>query len=122
MKSVVDIKKFRHRQRKAWLAKHRVRLDRFIAHFVDLHFQDDFARITELWQDECRNHADFAWDYHDFREMLVEAITETFGDLLWNELQKQFWFDSRWLSRDEVMERCTTTFVLGQSALYSASR
>jgi len=113
---VVDLRKYRHRQRKTWLAKYGVRLDRFVANFIALHFHDDFARVSAIYQTQCREEAQLCWDYHDLRETLEEAIATTFGDQIYGELQRQFWFDERIVSRDEVMERVTSSFVLGMQA------
>lgn len=145
MENVILLNRYRHKQKKAWLAKHGPRLDRFIDLFIHSNFNVDFQLVSDAYQHE-RNHrqlslacdgtfdnvlgsgegypaegagyvmSDLAWDYHDLRDVLETAITDAFGDVLWQELEKQYWYDSKCFSRDEVLDRLLTRFILGEPA------
>jgi hypothetical protein len=134
MENVILLNRYRHKQKKAWLAKHGPRLDRFIDLFIHANFNVDFQLVSDAYQHErqsgqlsrtgdevqyewsCVTGNDLAWDYHDLREVLETAITEAFGEVLWQELAKQYWYDSRCFSRDEVLDRLLTRFILGEPA------
>jgi len=145
MDNVVLLNRYRHKQKKAWLAKHGSRLDRFIEQFIHANFNVDFQLVSDAYQHERTSQqlnlacdgtfdrannvsesycadtssyvmSDLAWDYHDLRDVLETAITDAFGDVLWQELEKQYWYDSRCFSRDEVLDRLLTRFILGEPA------
>lgn len=116
MGDLIQLSKFRNEHKRSYLKANQSRLDRFFEKFVALHFRTNYDSLSERYMALRYQQNEMAWDYHDFREDLKEAIDEAFGDVLWEEVKMLFWFDGRWLSRDEVMDRCTSFFVLGKTA------
>ena len=55
-----------------------------------------------------------AWDYIHFREILSDALDTAFGEMLYQSLVEQSWFDQRLISKDEVIDRCLVTYILNQ--------
>ena len=115
MGNVIELSKFRNERKRSYLRANQTRLDRFFEAFVASHFQVNYLRISEHYMAVRYHQNEMAWDYHDFRDDLRDAINEAFGDAMWVEAQQLFWFDSRWLSRDEMIDRCTSFFILGKS-------
>ena len=125
MENVILLNRYRHKQKKAWLSKHGPRLDHFIDSFIHQNFNVDFKLVSDTYfQDRqiamCGDSSitvnELAWDYHDLREVLETAIADAFGEILWQDLSKQYWYDSRCFSRDEVLDRLLTRFILGAPA------
>lgn len=120
MENVVFLNRYRKKQKTEWLAKHGIRLDRFIENFITANFNVDFRLVTETYQQlqECQAGGfgnDVAWDYHDLREILESAVIEAFGPVLWQELELQYWYDARMFSKDEVVDRLLTRFIMGRA-------
>lgn len=126
MENVILLNRYRHKQKKAWLSKHGPRLDRFIDFFINSNFNVDFKLVSDVYQHDLKTErgmhiegvaSDLAWDYHDLREVLETAIADAFGEVLWQELEKQYWYDRRCFSRDEVLDRLLTRFILGEPVM-----
>lgn len=117
MCTVIQLGQERHIRRKKYLKANQARLERFFSQFVATHFTTDYHRISEQYMSIKANQNELAWDYADFRDDLKDAIGDAFGDVMWSELSETFWFDSRWLNRDELVDRCTSFFILGESAV-----
>jgi len=120
MGQVILLNKYRNDRRRSYLKANQSRLDAFFEAFVASHFRINYSKISEHYMAMRFNQNEMAWDYHDFRDDLKEAINEAFGEAMWNEVQGKFWFDDRWLSRDEMIDRCTSFFILGKS--YAANQ
>ena len=115
MSNVVYLSEFRSSTRKAFLGKHGTRLDRFIRRFVDSHIDVDFRQIQDDYQELCAR-AGTSWDYVHFREVLTEALDELFGKTVYELLLREYWFDAKLITKDEIVERCLSAYVMGSSA------
>ena len=63
-----------------------------------------------LW--ESGTMLEKTWDYQELRDRLKSGIDKIYGDNLWVQIQKQPWFDARWISYDLVLEYCVSLFIL----------
>ena len=57
-----------------------------------------------------------AWDYVHFRELLTEALDEVFGKTLYELVRKESWFDNRFITQEEVIERAISCYVMSSCA------
>lgn len=115
MSKVVQLSDFRGRSRKLFFRKHGSRLDNFIKRFIDTNIDVDFIQIQEDYQELCAKSGT-SWDYVRFREVLTEALDEVFGKMLYSQLQQERWFDARLITKDEVIERCLSVYVMSATA------
>lgn len=113
MSDLIELEKYRLQRRKHYLQKYRSHLDESIQYFIHHHFHLQFDSIRFAYLEARTHQNEVAWDYCDFRETLKEALSEVFGQELWNELKTQPWFDSRFINHDELIERCLSLFILG---------
>jgi hypothetical protein len=115
MSNVVHLAAFRRKTRKVFLGKHGARLDRFIQRFISAHIDVDFRQIQDDYQEVCARSGT-SWDYMRFREVLMEALDEVFGKTLYEQLVREHWFDSKLITKDEIVERCLRAYVMGSDA------
>ena len=115
MSKVINLATYRGKSRKAYLAKHGTRIDRFVDKFVRLNVDVDFRQLTLDYQ-ACRfGTAEGSWDYIHFREVLAEAMDEAFGAVLYRQLLAQPWFNNRLITQEEVIDRCLSSYVMSGS-------
>lgn len=112
---MVQIADFRGRSRKSFYRKYGSRLDRFIKRFIDTHIDVDFIQIQEDYQELC-SKSGTSWDYIRFRELLAEALDEVFGKTIYAQLRRELWFDAKLITKDEVIERCLSVYVMNATA------
>lgn len=113
MGKLVNLASYRSSSRKSYLAKHRSRLDHFVHHFVSAHIDVDFRNLAAEYQ-ERHLEGQEAWDYVDFRELLEEAFELAFSAVLYDELKKQRWFDGRHVTKEEILDRCLSAYIIEQ--------
>jgi hypothetical protein len=112
---VIKLDGFRQAKQKNYLGRYRTRLDAFIRARVPLDWAQDMMRLAESYQHNCRGQDEIVWDYVELRDMLLQLVTEEIAKELYVELQKQFWFDPRWVTLDAVAERCLSHMILGDA-------
>lgn len=117
MSEVTNLSRYRQQRRTLYLKSHSHHLEKFFASFVARYFKETYDIISSQYMSCKVSQNEMAWDYHDFRDSLKEAIADVYGDLIWSEISKLYWFDPRLISRDEVMDRCTTYFILAETAV-----
>jgi len=114
MSNVLNLAQYRKRTRKTYLSKYGTRLNRFLERFVEQHMTVDFRQMASDYQAGRFAAYEGAWDYVHFREILAEAMDEVFGELLYGELQKERWFDARVVTKDELVERCLSLYIMNE--------
>ena len=115
MGKVISLREYKHNKKKLFMKKNRIRLNQFMKSFVDHNFHSSFQAINERYQACLVFENAQAWDYQDFREVLIEAVTEAFGQQLWEELIVLFWFEPQYISRGEVIDLCISEYILHDS-------
>lgn len=112
MGKVINLTEFRCKTRKDYLAKNGARLDAFIHRWVKQNIDVDFRQLAEDFQ-QGQSGGDYtAWDYAEFRDLLTEALDQAFGETIYRLLRDQHWFDDRQISKDELIERCLSAYIL----------
>ena len=112
MGQVLQLDVYRRKARQAYLAKYAGRIDRLIESFVKLHVDVDFRQLADDFQSGRYGQQQASWDYVEFREVLAEALDEVFGKAMYEMLRSQHWFDGSVISKEEIVDRCLSTFVL----------
>ena len=113
MSKVIDFQQYRRGRRKDWLYKHDNQLERFIGKLIGLNVTTDYLQVSSFYQAHKYENAESSWDYAELRDKIRDALDEMIGDTLYESLTKQWWFDAKFVERDEVIDRCLSTYILG---------
>ena len=116
MGQLIELAKYRTSKRRAYLKRYEAQLSKFISQFLDGHLRYSLEEIHYHSMSVRAQEQSEAWDYVDFRENLKEAFHEAFGQQLWAECQRYYWFDVRFLTKDDLIDRCISTMILGRDA------
>ena len=114
MGTVINLSHYRRKARKVFFAKYGSRIDRIVDSFLRMNLHCDFQQLAEDYQSGLDEHDLASWDYVQFREILLEAFDQVFGNALYEQLRAQIWFDSSLVTKDELIELCLTSYVLGR--------
>lgn len=112
MSNVIDLQQYRKQRKRQYIKSHEHQLERFFEAFVSRHFKETYPLLSDQYMACKVSQNEMAWDYHDFRDALKEAIAIVYGAQIWQELRTQSWFDPKHLSAEEVIDRCTSFFIL----------
>lgn len=113
MSQVVNLSEYKKSKKRQFLEKNKTFLDDYIRHYIFNHCQLSYDVFRHHYINIKQQDNEMAWDYLDFRDTLSEAITEVLGKSLWEDIQRQHWFQPQLLSRDEVMDRTISLFIIG---------
>lgn len=113
MSNIVILATYRGKSRKAYLAKYGVRLDRFVERFVRQNIDVDFRQLADEFIAGGGGQQE-AWDYVNFRESLADALNEAFGQALYFQLASERWFDTRMITREELVDRCLSSYIMSR--------
>lgn len=115
--NVICLVSFRRDKKRRFLIDNRRRLDDFFTRFITAHFKISFPLLKDAYQEHKLSQNELAWDYVDLREEIREAIRSVYGQVCWQDINKEFWFNRQMISFDEVIDRCTSQFVLQEDAI-----
>lgn len=118
---VIKLDRFRQTKQSTYTKRYRHRLDSFIRSRIPLDWASDLLRMAETYQLKYADSKDMVWDYVEVREQILHFVTEHVAKDLYAELEKQFWFDPRWITLEAVSERCLSFMILGTSAAASST-
>lgn len=117
---VIKLDRFRQSKQSSYMKRYRHRLDSFIRSRIPMDWASDLLRMAEEYQLKYSDQSDMVWDYVEVRELMLHFVTEHVATDLYAELEKQFWFDARWITLDAVSERCLSFMIIGESAAANA--
>lgn len=112
---IISLEGYRREHKKAYLKRNETRLNRFVKKFVGSYLITSYSLIAETYLSQCTSNYQQAWDYQDLRDIIVDAIDTEFGAELWRQVQNQFWFDTKFLNRDELVEMCFSCYIMYQT-------
>ncbi|MCX6131257.1 MAG: hypothetical protein NTX25_19630 [Proteobacteria bacterium] len=116
MGQVIELAKFRTSKKRSYLKKYESHISKFVKQFVSRNIRYSFESISQYYIAQKQKEEALAWDYIDMRETVKEALVEVFGEQMWVECQELYWFDARYLSKDDLLEYCISEMVLGEVA------
>jgi hypothetical protein len=99
------------------MKRYRSRLDHFIRSRVPADAGGDILRLAEQQNTAAAANPDLVWDYVEMRETMLDFVATHVADEIFEELQRQFWFDDRFVTKEMVAERCLTFMILGPTAI-----
>ena len=113
MSRIVNLIEYKQKRKKLFLEKNKSFLDDYIRTFIYMNCGLSYDVFQQHYMNVKQQENEMAWDYMDFRDTLSEAVTEVVGTSLWEDIQRQQWFRPGLLSRDEVMDRMVSLFIIG---------
>lgn len=113
MTEIIKLASFKQKKKQQFLEKHKTILDKYIRSFISAHTSLSYEMFREHYLNQMHYQNDLAWDYLDFRDVLTEAMSEALGEKLWLDAKSQPWFKSQFLSKDELVDRLTSLFIIG---------
>ncbi len=113
MSQVFYLNAFRQKKKQQFLEKNKTFLDDYIRSYVAAHCFLSYEVFRHKYFEHCQSFNEMAWDYLDFRDILTEAISQVLGEQLWQDIQGQAWFNPQFLSRDEVLDRLISIYIIG---------
>lgn len=113
MAQILDFLEYRKEKKRQFLLKTKALLDDYIRGFIFNHCQLSYEVFQNHYLSAMQQQNELAWDYLDFRETLTEVVTEVMGQQLWLDIQQQTWFRRDMLSREEVMDRTISLYIIG---------
>jgi hypothetical protein len=81
--------------------------------FIAANISMDFLQVYSYFQAESQQNSEESWDYSELREKIRDAIDHMIGDRLYKSLSEQWWFDTIWVSKEDAIDRCLSTYILG---------
>ena len=114
MGNLINLASYRRKTRQAYLAKHGNRIDLFVEKFVRANIDIDLRQLAVDYESGSYGGAQASWDYVHFREVLAEALDRAFGQVLYDLLLAQSWFDQKLITQEEIVDRCLSTYVLSR--------
>lgn len=113
MAKVISLKNYRKDKRRDYRSKYEGRVEKFIAQFVNSRLFQEFIHLAHSYISKHMDHQMDSWDYVSLRTTLQEAMAATIAAELMQQLRLQYWYDEKWMSQDEIIERTLSAFVLG---------
>ena len=113
MGQLIELGKYRKDRKRTYLKKYETHLMKFIAHFVHHNIRCSFDSLSHQYIASKQAEQALAWDYYDLRDSLKDALYEVFGEQIWLECKDCYWFDPRYLSKEDLVEVCIRQMILG---------
>lgn len=112
MGTLIELRKFKAKRKKAYMRRNGRRLDKFMKEFVAKNFQANFKDLSDKYL-ACRiSGGECTWDYTELRERICRGIETSMGEKLIGELSQQWWFDIKLFEAEELYEECLTVYIL----------
>ncbi len=116
MGDLINLRGYRTQKKRSYKKKYEHHISKFVTRFINSHVRSSIDTMRSYYIAGRYSEQAQAWDYYDFREALKDAIDEVFGQQLWEECQRNYWCDTRYISRDELLECFVSQLVLGTFA------
>ncbi len=113
MGKLIELAKYKSVKKRTYLKKYESHINKFVTAFIRHNIRCSFETISQHYIASKQAEQAVAWDYYDLRDSLKDAIHEVFGEQLWCECGQLYWFDERYLSKDDLIENCIQQMVLG---------
>ena len=113
MGQVIELAKYRSVKKRSYLKKYESHIHKFVNLFILRNIRCSFESISQQYIANKQAEQAIAWDYYDLRDSLKDAIYEVFGEQIWLECNEFYWFDSRYLSKDDLVESCISQMIFG---------
>ncbi len=114
MGKVIQLDRYKGLRRREYLKRYDAQISKFIQSFLKQNLRVSFEALSYHFISVQQEEQIAAWDYVDFRDTMRDGFHEAFGEQILRECKKEYWFDQRFISDDELIERCVSQVILGQ--------
>ena len=111
---IINLREYRLKRRRTYLVQHGEQLEAFIVDYLSTHVPFDLNDITHIYLSAQQQDNALMWDTLDLREVVSSALAECLGDTIMDALRGTRWFDESFVNSDEILDRCTSLFILQQ--------
>lgn len=115
MNKVVDLTKHKQTLRRDYLKNQKLNINQFLSHFLETNLVFSLESILSDYKSSLIHMENTAWDYQDLRDILVDYFEELYGEKLMQAINKEAWYDKRYLSLDTLLDKCISILVLRKS-------
>lgn len=112
---VIDLSARRRQKRLLYLKTYQSALQEFLTGFIRRNFKTDIQVLHHHYLLRQVQSHELSYEFDQFRQDVGDAIWEVYGETLWYEVQAERWFDRQCLSQEELVEHCTSLFILGSA-------
>ncbi|MBC7531462.1 MAG: hypothetical protein H7318_07775 [Oligoflexus sp.] len=113
MGKVIQLDRYKGLRRREYLKRYDTQISKFVEFFLKQNLRVSFEALSYHFISIQQQEQVAAWDYVDFRDTMRDGFCEAFGKLIIKECRSQYWFDERFISEDELIERCVSRVILG---------
>lgn len=114
MGKVIQLDRYKGLRRREYLKRYDTQISKFIDFFLAQNLRVSFEALSYHFISIQQHEQLAAWDYVDFRDTLRDGFHEAFGQQILRECKSQYWYDERFITDDELIERCVSQVILGQ--------
>lgn len=111
MTNIIDLASYRARKQKQWLASYEKKLDSYICNWLCLRTNLDFIQVANSYQALQCSYSEDSWDYLDLRD-LIQEVMEDISIQLYEDLKKEYWFESSLLSKQKIIEYSMSLYIM----------
>ena len=112
VEKIIDIRKYRRKRQNQFLKKYKKRIDLIIFNTLQKTMFIEISEYLDLIARMGSENEGYSWDYISFRDLVIESLDRQIGDQIYTNLKKKLWFDRRWFSRDQMLERAMSNLIL----------
>ncbi|NRA64057.1 MAG: hypothetical protein HRU19_06205 [Pseudobacteriovorax sp.] len=113
MSEIIYLAEVRKKRKQQYLQKNKSLLDDYIRGYITANSYMSYDVFCNRYLSEMQCQNEMAWDYLDFRDIVGEAIAEVLGDEIWKDIRSQPWFKTQYVSKEELLDRLTSLFIIG---------
>ena len=113
MGNVIRLDRYKGLRRREYLKRYSSQISKFVDFFLTQNLRVSFEALSYQFISIQQHEQNAAWDYVDFRDTLRDGFHEAFGSQILKECKTQYWYDERFITEDELVDRCVSQVILG---------
>ena len=115
MADVINLTRARRERHKGWWDAHGAKVDAIIHKNVSTLDQFRIHELTATYHSSAAIAPAHGWDYIDLRNILLRfLLSSEIIEKIMTDLRHQRWFESTWISKEGLMDRCLSIWVLNE--------
>mgnify|MGYP001616990988 CR=1 FL=1 len=113
MGKLIQLDRYKGLRQREYLKRYDSQLSKFVDSFLTQNLRVSFESLSYHYYSVQQQQQAAAWDFVDFRDTLRDGFHEAFGMELLRQCKALYWYDERFLSADELVDRCVSQIILG---------
>ncbi|MBC7658496.1 MAG: hypothetical protein H7249_02180 [Chitinophagaceae bacterium] len=114
MGKLIQLDRYKGLRQHEYLKRYDSQISKFVDSFLAQNLRVSYESLSYYFiSAQQQEQQAAAWDYVDFRDTLRDGFHEAFGKELVRLCETQYWYDERFITSDELVERCVSQIILG---------